>query len=77
MSSKHVKGGFDGKYGLSVNVRGGNVDGALRLFNRKVKREKIMKELRDRTYYKKPSVKRRMKKIEAVIRARKNTPTDI
>lgn len=69
--SKHMKTGFEGKRGLTVDVRGNNFDGALRLFSRKVKREGLMRELRAREFYEKPSTIRRRKAAEAVSRARK------
>lgn len=70
--SKHIKGGFEGKKGLAVDVRGGNVDSAMRIFSRKVKREGLMHDLRRKEYYEKPSVVRRKKAAEAKARWRKN-----
>lgn len=70
---KHMKTGFEGKKGMCVDVRGGNFDGALRLFSRKVKREGLMRELRARDFFEKPSTIRRRKAAEAVSRARKNS----
>lgn len=71
MASKHMKSGFGDKKGLAVDVRGGNFDAALRLFTRKIKREGLMRELRDGTFFEKPSVIRRRKHAEAVARTRK------
>lgn len=71
MSRKHMKSDFEGKKGLSVDVRGNNFDAALRLFSRKIKREGLMREIRDGTFYEKPSVVRRRKKAEAKARWRK------
>lgn len=68
--SKHFKT-FEGKKGLCVEVRAGNVEGAIRLLTRRVKQEGLMRELRARSFYEKPSVKKRRKKAEAVSRWRK------
>lgn len=67
---KHTKG-FDGKKGLAVDVRGGNVDGAIRLLSRRIKQEGLMREIRARAFYEKPSEQRRRKRAEAVSRWRK------
>jgi small subunit ribosomal protein S21 len=42
-----------------------NLEAAIRRFNRKVDDEKILKEYRERQYYKKPSAKKREKVKEA------------
>ncbi len=68
---KHFKSSFEGKKGLTVDVRGGNIEGAIRLLTRKVKQEGIMRELRARSFYEKPSTKRRRKHAEAVSRWKK------
>jgi len=68
---KHPKGGFEGKRGLSVEVRGDNIEGAIRLLGRKVKQEGLLREIRRREYYEKPSVIRRRKAADAVVRHRK------
>ena len=67
---KHFKT-FDNKKGLSVEVRNGNVEGAIRLLSRRIKQEGIMRELRARSFYEKPSEKRRRKHAEAISRWRK------
>ncbi len=67
---KHFKS-FDGKKGLTVEVRNGNVEGAIRLLSRRIKQEGIMRELRARSYYEQPSVKKRRKHAEAISRWRK------
>ena len=68
---KHSRMNFEGKRGLTVEVRNNNVDGAIKLLNRKVKNEGLLREIRQREYYEKPSIVRRRKHIEAVARARK------
>lgn len=68
--NKHFRT-FEGKKGLAVEVRGDNVEGAIRLLGRRVKQEGLMRELRARTYFEKPSVKKRRQKAEAVSRWKK------
>ena len=50
-----------------VVVKDNNIEKALSLFKRKVKNSGLLKELRDREFYEKPSLKRRrrnkMKKL--------------
>ena len=48
--------------GLRVEVKNNNVDFALKKFKRMVKDSDLMLDLKKRTYYEKPSVKRREKK---------------
>lgn len=59
------------KKGLVVEVRNNNIEKAIRLLNRKVKQEGIIREIRAREYYEKPSTVRRRKQAEAVRRANK------
>lgn len=54
--------------GLSVEVRNGDFNYALRKFKKKVQEDGILQELRDREFYTKPSLKR--KKAKAAARAR-------
>lgn len=50
---------FDNRIkGLSVEVRNGDINGALRKFKRKVQDAGILQEVRDRQEYVKPSLKR-------------------
>jgi len=61
----------DGEYGLSVKVRGDSPQDymkALRKFKRKVADSGLLKEIKDKQYYQKPSDKRREKKKAARIR---------
>ena len=58
----------DDSKGLSVKVWNNNVEGALKVFKRKVKDSNIMQELREKQYYTKPSKKRREKKNMAILR---------
>jgi small subunit ribosomal protein S21 len=48
--------------GLSVEVRNGDVNFALRKFKRKIQEAGLMQELRDREFYTKPSEKRKRAK---------------
>ena len=62
------KGNFKKKYpkekmnGLKVKVYNNNVEGALKIFKRMVKDSGLMLELKKKSYYEKPSKKRREKK---------------
>ena len=58
----------DDRKGLSVTVYNNNVEGALKVFKRKVKDSNIMQELREKQYYDKPSKIRREKKNMAILR---------
>ena len=54
--------------GLYVDVYNNNVEGALKKFKRKVKDSELMMELKERSYYEKPSRKRRRQKNLAISR---------
>lgn len=56
------------KRGLSVEVRNGDFNGAMRKFKRKVNDDGIMQVLKEKEFYEKPSLKR--KKAKAAGRAR-------
>jgi small subunit ribosomal protein S21 len=51
--------------GLSVNVIDGNIDKAIRRLKRKVETAGVLKELRERQHYTKPSEKRKLAKAAA------------
>tara|TARA_X000000950_G_scaffold87563_1_gene110340 strand:+ start:77 stop:286 length:210 start_codon:yes stop_codon:yes gene_type:complete len=53
---------------ITVNVRNNNLEQAMRVLKRKVQKEGIVKELRERQFYKKPSEIRQ----EKIKEARKN-----
>ena len=61
------------KGGLSVEVYNNNVEGALKIFKKKVKESKLMLILKEKSYYTKPSAKRREKKAIAKSRYRTNS----
>ncbi|HTK81426.1 MAG TPA: 30S ribosomal protein S21 [Bacteroidota bacterium] len=48
-----------------------NIDRAIRRFKKKYERSGILKEVKKRAYFTKPSVKKRMKKIKAVRRGQR------
>ena len=52
---------------VSVNIRqcGNNVDKMIRKFIKKTKKEKIVEQVRERRYYKKPSVAKKEKRLKA------------
>jgi small subunit ribosomal protein S21 len=54
--------------GLTVEVRNGDFNYALRKFKKKVQEDGILQELRQREFFEKPSLKR--KKAKAAARAR-------
>ena len=58
----------DNAVGLSVTVYNNNVEGALKVFKRKVKDSDLMLDLKNKAYYDKPSKKRREKKNMAILR---------
>ena len=57
---------------MQVLVRDNNVDQALRVLKKKMQREGILRELKERRAYEKPSEKRVREKGEAIRRARKD-----
>jgi len=58
---------------IYVKVRNNNVEKALGVLKKKVKESKLMLELREREFYKKPSAIRKEKKSKARLRNKKNT----
>ena len=58
----------DDSVGLQVKVYNNNVEGALKVFKRKVKDSNLMLDLKKKAYYEKPSKKRREKKNMAILR---------
>lgn len=61
----------DGPRGLSVEVRNGDINSALRKFKKKVQDSGLLQELRDREFYEKPTTKRKREKAQAVSRWKK------
>jgi small subunit ribosomal protein S21 len=56
---------------LLVQVRDNNIDQALRVLKKKMQREGLFREMKQRKYYEKPSEKRVREQAESVRRARK------
>jgi small subunit ribosomal protein S21 len=54
--------------GLTVEVRNGDVTGALRRFKKKVQESGILQELKEKEFFEKPTTKR--KKAKAAAKAR-------
>jgi|TARA_R100000030_G_scaffold24632_1_gene17888 small subunit ribosomal protein S21 len=56
---------------LEVKVRNNNVDKAMRQLKKKVMKDGLLKELKQRQYYEKPSLKRQRLKKESIKRVNK------
>jgi len=56
---------------LKIPVVKGNLNKALKLFKRKFKDTQVLKELRERKNYTKPSAKKRVQKDEAIRKLKK------
>ena len=62
---------------ITVEVRGGNLDKAMRVLKKKTQKAGIVKELRERQYYQKPSaIKREARKARAKIIAKAQRKND-
>jgi|TARA_B100000959_G_scaffold197484_1_gene206560 small subunit ribosomal protein S21 len=53
---------------IEVKVKHNNIEKALRIFKRKVKDSRILYDLSERSYYTKPSMKKRKMKLRAISR---------
>ena len=56
---------------LIIPVKKGNINRALKQFKRKFRDTQKMKEIRERQYFTKPSLKRRREMDEAIRRSKK------
>ena len=56
---------------MQVTVRDNNVDQALKVLKKKMQREGLFREMRQRKFHEKPSERRTRQKAEAIRRARK------
>ena len=56
---------------IEVQVRGNNVEKAMRILKKKLMKDGMMKELRQRQYYEKPSLKKQRKLKENIRRCKK------
>ena len=57
---------------LIVNIKGGNIEGALKEYKKKVQSTKQIEELRERKNFTKPSVKKRLQKEDTIRKNQKN-----
>jgi small subunit ribosomal protein S21 len=58
----------DDSVGLSVKVFNNNLEGALKVFKRKIKDSNLFVELREKQFYRKPSEIKRERKSKAILR---------
>jgi len=56
---------------MSIIVHANDIDRALRDLKRMIQREGVLKDLKKRRFYEKPSVKKKRKQLEAARRRRK------
>lgn len=56
---------------VSVNVRDNNIEQALRVLKKKMQREGIFREMKERRDFEKPTAKRKREKQENIRRSRK------
>jgi len=57
---------------VTILVKNGNVDRAMRTLKKKLQKEGVLKELKQRQYFEKPSAKRARKKAEGIKRYQRN-----
>ncbi len=70
-----VVGIGDGDDMIGIYVRHNDVDSALRILKKKVQKAGLLRELRRRRHYEKPSERRRRQKREGIKNARKRQLT--
>ena len=56
---------------IEVQVRNNNVEKAIRVLKKKIQKDGMMRELRQRQYYEKPTLKRQRKHKESLRRVAK------
>lgn len=56
---------------MEINVVDGNVEKAIKVLKRKLQQEGLFREMKQRKFYEKPSIKRKRKEKEAQRRLRK------
>jgi small subunit ribosomal protein S21 len=56
---------------MQIAVQGNDIEKALKLLKRKLQTDGVLKELKNKRFYEKPSVKRKRKQMEAERRRRK------
>ena len=57
---------------MEIRVDDKNIEKALRLLKRKMQTDGLFRELKNRRFYEKPSIKKKRKRIEAQKRRQKN-----
>ena len=57
---------------IEVQVRNNNVEKAIRVLKKKIQKDGMMRELRQRQYYEKPTLKRQRKLKESLRRVAKD-----
>ena len=57
---------------MEVVVKNGNVERAMRTLKKKLQKEGLLKELKQKQYFEKPSAKRKRKKAEGIKRYQRN-----
>jgi small subunit ribosomal protein S21 len=56
---------------LEVKVYGNDVEKAIKILKRQIQKEGLLKEIKNRSFYEKPSVKEKRKRIEALKKRKK------
>ena len=56
---------------MEIEVRNNNVDKAMRILKKKIKKEALFDLMKDKQYYQKPSFKRREKKKRRLVNIKK------
>jgi small subunit ribosomal protein S21 len=56
---------------MEVIVKNGNIEKAMRIFKRKVKKSGLLQEIKERQHYTKPSEKRKLAKKRGIARVQK------
>ena len=57
---------------VTVTVKNGNVDRAMRTLKKKLQKKGLLKELKQRQFFEKPSAKKARKKAEGIKRYQRN-----
>ena len=57
---------------MQVVVKNGNIERALRTLKKKLQKEGLLKELKQKQYFEKPSAKKARKKAEGIKRYQRN-----
>ena len=57
---------------VTILVKNGNVDRAMRTLKKKLQKEGLLKELKQRQFFEKPSAKKARKKAEGIKRYQRN-----